>query len=151
MHRPVRLRVSALIAQDDAILLIRHEKDGRQYWMLPGGGVEPGETLEEAIERELEEECGLDDVTLAGPIAIAESIAPDREPGGRHVVHVIFEAMILRGTLELVASRDAAVRNHRMVRRRDLAGLDLRPPLQRFLERHRTDDPFVSLGRLWAP
>jgi len=44
---------------DDRILLVRFEFPPRTVWATPGGGIEPGESPEVAIRRELEEETGL--------------------------------------------------------------------------------------------
>ena len=66
-----RIRVSALLLWRDRILLCRHEKPGKEYWLLPGGGVNSGESLVDALRRELSEEVGLDDMlSFEGPIAI---------------------------------------------------------------------------------
>jgi len=53
MRPEPRIRVSALLRWRGAILLCRHEKRGREHWLLPGGGVRSGETLVEALQREL--------------------------------------------------------------------------------------------------
>ena len=37
-----RIRVSAILRRETGILLVRQEKPGRAYWLLPGGGVNPG-------------------------------------------------------------------------------------------------------------
>ena len=50
-----RIRVSALLEWRDRILLCRHEKPGKEYWLLPGGGVDAGESLTDALHRELAE------------------------------------------------------------------------------------------------
>jgi len=53
--------VSALIVRDGKVLLVRRGKEPfLGYWSLPGGGVEAGETPEEAVMREVREETGLD-------------------------------------------------------------------------------------------
>ena len=39
--------------------MVRHQHDGRDYWTLPGGGINPEERAEEAVEREVREETGL--------------------------------------------------------------------------------------------
>ena len=71
-----RIRVAALLRHGDSVLLCEQRKGDRAYWLLPGGGVEEGESLHVALARELTEECALEAVALDGPIAIVESIAP---------------------------------------------------------------------------
>lgn len=52
------VRAVAVVLDDEALLVIDREKDGRRYLVLPGGGIEPGETAEQACLRELHEETG---------------------------------------------------------------------------------------------
>jgi ADP-ribose pyrophosphatase YjhB (NUDIX family) len=145
-----RIRVAALLRHGDSVLLCEQQKSGRAYWLLPGGGVEEGESLHVALARELTEECALEGVALEGPIAIAESIAPAGLRPRKHVVHIIFHGDVSGRSLETVASADGAVRGHRLVPLDELAQIDLRPPIHRFLERWQPGDPFVHLGELWA-
>ena len=51
-----RDRVQALVVRDDKILMVKHFLFGREFFCLPGGGIEPGETSEQAALRELKEE-----------------------------------------------------------------------------------------------
>lgn len=144
-----RIRVAALLRRDERVLLIRHEKDGREYWLLPGGGVEAGETLIEALQREITEELGIaEDLLLEGPIAMADSIAPAGLPA-RHVVHVVFAGHVGDRSLEAITSRDDAVRGHRLFDADELPSITLHPPIQRFVSRWRPGDPAIYLGRLW--
>ena len=145
-----RIRVSALLHWRGQLLLCRHEKPGKEYWLLPGGGVNSGESLTDALQRELEEELGIDeDVPVEGPVAIVESIEPQR-PVRKHVVHIVFAGDLTGRSLEAVRSEDAAVRGHRLFWIEDLDGIVLHPPIQRFLRRWRPGDPVAYLGALWV-
>jgi 8-oxo-dGTP diphosphatase len=147
-----RIRVSAILLREDRILLCRHEKGDKEYWLLPGGGVNSGESLVDALHRELKEEVGIvDELPFEGPVAIVDSISPQRSLAAKHVVHIIFAGDLGARSLETASSEDEAVRGHRLFGVGDLDGVVLHPPIQRFLTRWRPGDPVVYLGPLWAP
>ncbi len=57
-------RATAIIIRDGKVLLIHRQKPGRDFYVLPGGGVELEESFEEACVREVKEETGLDVLAL---------------------------------------------------------------------------------------
>jgi 8-oxo-dGTP diphosphatase len=152
VHGQPRIRVSAILRWQDRLLLCRHEKGGREYWLLPGGGVDSGESLVGALHRELQEEVGIDDgPAVEGPVAIVDSISPAGSFAKKHVVHIIFAVDLTGRPLHEVSSQDDAVRGHRLFAFGELGDVVLHPPIQRFLTRWRPGDPIVYLGPLWAP
>jgi 8-oxo-dGTP diphosphatase len=77
------IRVGAVVARDGALLLVRHQKPDRDpYWVLPGGRLEPGETIPECAGREITEETGLS-ARFSGVLYVSEFL---RE--GRHTVDI---------------------------------------------------------------
>jgi ADP-ribose pyrophosphatase YjhB (NUDIX family) len=139
-----RLRVSAILRWQDRVLLCRQEKPGREYWLLPGGGVDGGESLMEALRRELREELGIEaDVQFEGPVAIVDSIAPKTMLSRKHVVHVIFAADLSHRSLTDVETKDAAVKGARLFSQEELDDVVLHPPIKRFLARWQPGDPAV--------
>ena len=59
MTKRLRQRATAVVVRDGRVLLVLLVSDADGIFMLPGGGVEPGERPEAAVVRELREETGL--------------------------------------------------------------------------------------------
>jgi 8-oxo-dGTP diphosphatase len=97
--RPV-VGVGALIYDGARILLVERGKEPlKGYWSLPGGGVEAGERLEDAVIREVFEETGLR-VTADGLATVFERIMPDENRRCEyHYVLVDFYCTITGGEL----------------------------------------------------
>ncbi len=141
-----RIRVAAIILRDDMILLVRHAKGDRSYWMLPGGGVEYGESLEAALVRELREETGLE-VRPRALVLACDSIAPD---GGRHVVNLCFTADAADGAPRL--GTDPRLAEVAFAPVGTLSDLELRPafgPALLAAIREGFSDRARYLGRIW--
>ena len=57
----VRIRASGLVFKDKKLIIVEHKKKGfNPYYVLPGGGIEHGESPEQALVREIKEEINLD-------------------------------------------------------------------------------------------
>ncbi|WP_119069618.1 NUDIX domain-containing protein [Rubrobacter indicoceani] len=83
------VRIAVVVRKQGRTLLVRHEKPGREpYFVLPGGRLEPGETIPECAVREVLEETGLT-VEYAGTLYVNEFLR-----GGRHTVDITVEATI---------------------------------------------------------
>ncbi len=120
--------VGAVAVFDDSILLVRRGRGPAQgTWSVPGGRVEPGETLAEAVVRELAEETGLAGVCEA-LVGWAERIGP-----GYHYVILDFSVTIITDA-DPVAGDDAA--EARWVPMSEVADLTLADGLAEFLHDH---------------
>lgn len=82
----MRNRAAAIIVKGSQILLIHRHKSGREYYVLPGGGIENGEKPEEALIREIKEETNFD-------AKLAKSLGSfrDREKGDEHYFFLVTE------------------------------------------------------------
>lgn len=89
----MRIRSAAVVLLGGRVLVIRRFKDGRSYCVLPGGGVEAGESLREACRRELLEETG-----LAGDVGDLLDVPVDRDvPAAYFAVRVTSPQVSLGG------------------------------------------------------
>jgi ADP-ribose pyrophosphatase YjhB (NUDIX family) len=99
----LRLGCSAIILSDDRkeVLLTRRKDNGQ--WCLPGGRIDPGESVTEGCEREVLEETGLivRVVRLSGVYSDPNQLVVYPDGNKAHVVVLAFEAKKTRGELGL--------------------------------------------------
>ena len=97
--------VGAVIIYDERLLLIRRGRGAyRDYWAVPGGRQRYGETMREAVAREVLEETGL--TVDVGDVVWAGDIMDEGQTPSYHYTVVDFEAIPTGG--HLVAGDDAA-------------------------------------------
>ena len=102
MRKCITLTVDAIIPYEGRIVLIKRKNEPfKDFYALPGGIVEYGETVEEALKREVKQETGLD-VEVKRLVGVYSS--PERDPRG-HFVSICFLAIPKGG--ELRAMSDA--------------------------------------------
>ncbi|GAA2418396.1 NUDIX domain-containing protein [Nonomuraea africana] len=94
----MKVRVTGVVIEDDRILLLDQDTGTGRSWSLPGGKVEPGETLSDALVREMREETGIS-VAVGRLLYVCDHL-PD---GGTHVIHMTFEAARVGGEVGAVA------------------------------------------------
>lgn len=133
--------VGVALIHSGRVLLTRRGKPPRQgSWTLPGGGVELGETLEEAARREMQEETGLG-LDVAGVIDAVDVILRDK--GGRVQYHyVIVDFLGLNPVGQVRPMSDA--QDARWVSQAELPAFDLPARTMQVVER-----AFAQAGRAW--
>jgi 8-oxo-dGTP diphosphatase len=113
----------------DIILIQRGIEPFKGLWAIPGGGVELGETVEDAARREAKEETGLD-VELVGIHGVYSD--PKRDPRG-HTVSIVYFARAVGG--RMMAATDAA----RVIKTQDFWDLEFAFDHRKILE-----DAFIN-------
>ena len=128
--------VGAVAVVGERLLLVRRANEpGRGLWSVPGGRVEPGEGLDEAVARELAEETGV--VGSCGPLlGVAERRGPD------HHFVILDYRVAVEEAAEPVPGGDADAAA--WVPLADVADLALVPGLAAFLAEHGVLPPSVS-------
>ena len=101
----IRIRVAGILMKEDKILLVRHEKNKNSYWLLPGGGVEFGETAADALIREFQEEVGLA-IQIKSLVLVHDSIPPDKH---RQVLNLYY--LVTSLNFDLNVTPDAVLRD----------------------------------------
>ena len=101
---PIKIAVGAVIEDSDGrVLLVKHvpERGGfwQGKWICPGGGLEPGETIEEGIKREVREETQLE-IDLMTPLPPFDRIVRSKDKVSLHVIYIDYRARVTGGRLK---------------------------------------------------
>ena len=93
-------------------------------WGLPGGGIEDGERMEEALRREMREEVGLE-IEDIRPLYFTDDVRAKTFPGGRretlYMIYLLFECRVVEGEVRL----NPEFEKHAWVTAGELPGYDL--------------------------
>lgn len=132
MNKRPLIGVGAVVfgAEDEILLIKRGKAPHYGRWMVPGGTLEWGETLEEAALREVREETGID-IEIETFVEIIEAITPGAQ--GFHYVIMDYAAHAVSGSL--AANSDALDAVWAPVESLDV--YDLTPELLRVIEKAR--------------
>jgi len=128
--------VGAVIVEDEKILLVKRANEpNRLKWSIPGGLVNEGESLAEALRREIMEECGLE-ISVGDVACVSEEIVTEGDEIRFHYVIIDFYAEITGGKLEVGSDALEA----RWVDFNELNELDILDFVRKLVERIRSKD-----------
>ncbi len=103
-QRPIMIGVGAVVEDEDGscVLLVKHVPERGGYWqgkwICPGGKLEPGETIEQGIRREVREETNLD-IDLVSPLHPFDRIVTEDGEVTLHVIYIDYLARVTGGSL----------------------------------------------------
>lgn len=111
----LRVAAYAVVTDDDDRLLLARWTEGRRVaWTMPGGGIEPGESPEDAVRRELREETGYT-VKVGELLGIHSRVIPAtrrvrKADDPLHTLRIVYRAEVTGGklTFETEGSTDMA-------------------------------------------
>ena len=127
-----KVAAAAVVIRKGKILLVKRANEPSQgMWAVPGGSVQPGETLQAAAERETLEETGLV-VTAKEPIHVFDLI--EREGRGRLRFHFVIVDLAARFIYGRLRAGDDAL-EARWLSPEDLVGMPITPGTRKLLEK----------------
>ncbi len=142
-----RVRVAGILIENDRILLIEHLKKNKRYWLVPGGGVDWGESTAEALIREYKEETNLD-IDVDKFLFLSETIAPDKQ---KHVINLYFQVRVLKNSIEdMRIGNEKNLMDLRFITKEEIEEIKLYPNIKEQLKQLLNKEEITPyLGLLW--
>jgi len=101
----INIRPAILIIENQQILTMQYNYGGQEVYNLPGGNLELGEHLSDALAREMQEELGIE-VSVGEMILVGEIYIEERK---KHTLHLLFEGKITVGVPTLNPKETSAI------------------------------------------
>jgi ADP-ribose pyrophosphatase YjhB (NUDIX family) len=121
--RDIRVRVAGILKKNDKLLLVAHKKNNNVYWLLPGGGVDFGESLTEALKREFLEELNIK-IEVKDLLLISETIFPS---GERQILNICFCCEYIEG--EFILGNEQRLHDFGFFTEDEIKDITILPPL----------------------
>lgn len=117
-----QVAVGAVIFKDDKVLLVkRSHQPAKGYWAIPGGKIKPGETMQQALVRELREETDLE--IIPGKVVYVFDVIETNPQNEIDYHYVIIDFLCQYKSRKIKAGDDAL--DVKWVSARDLSQLDV--------------------------
>ena len=142
-----RVRVAGILIENDEILLIEHTKNDKKYWLVPGGGVDWGESTAESLIREYKEETNLD-IEVERFLFLSETIAPDKK---KHVINLYFKIKRKNfSEISLKLGNEEMLTDLRFFKKEEIKNIKLYPNIKEQIIQLLNKEKIVPyLGLLW--
>lgn len=143
-ERDIRVRVAGVLIKDNKLLLISHKKNGEIYWLLPGGGVGFGESLQEALKREFLEELNIS-IDVHNLALLCDSIDPS---GKTHIINICFNISYNEG--KFLIGNEKRLLGYDFFDKNDIQNITIFPPMKKYLiaaiENKKNN---IYIGKVW--
>lgn len=145
---PINIRPAILIIENQQILTMQYNYGGQEVYNLPGGNLELGEHLSDALAREMQEELGIG-VSVGEMILVGEVYFEERK---KHTLHLLFEGKITEGSPTLNPKETSAIAI-KWLTISDLTTINLYPNLskqiQDYLEKKLNNKYIGKIDQQW--